>query len=266
MDPRAALYRGVSDGELLRRHRLFVAEGRLVVRRVMEDARYRLHSLLVNEAARSDLADAIARVPPYVPVFQATADEFRDLTGFNIHRGCLALVHRPPALSLEHVLNRPGPVVMLESVANADNVGGVFRNAAAFGAAGVILDDASADPLYRKAVRTSMAAVLGVPFVRAPDWPDAIHWVRRAGFRIAALTPQQPSIRLIEFVRRERDARVAFVLGAEGAGLSAHTLAASDVRVSIQMANGMDSLNVAVAAGIALFAIDSLVNHIVSKE
>jgi len=126
MDSELELYRGVSDRELLRTHRLFVAEGRLVVRRVIETGSYRVRSLLVNDAARRDLADSIERLPPEVAVILARPSEFRDLTGFNIHRGCLALVEHPPARSIDDVLARDGPVIMLEGVSNADNVGGIF--------------------------------------------------------------------------------------------------------------------------------------------
>ncbi len=255
VDPRAAPYRGVSDAELLRRHNLFVAEGRLVVRRVVESGCFRLHSMLVNDAARRDLADVIARLPPDVPVIEATTAEFQELTGFNIHRGCLALVHRPPAAALDAVLARTGPVLMLEGVANADNVGSIFRNAAAFGAAGVILDERTCDPLYRKAVRTSMAAVLRVPFARLVSWPDALTRVRASGRVVAGLHPREPAIEIAEFGARHSGAATALILGAEGAGLSADVRTRVDALVRIPMANGLDSLNVATAAAIALFAL-----------
>jgi tRNA G18 (ribose-2'-O)-methylase SpoU len=253
VDARADLYRGVSDGELLRAHGLFVAEGRLVVRRVIESGRFRLHSLLVNEAARRGLADAIGSLPPEVPVIDASIDQFRALTGFNVHRGCLALVHRPRASTLDEVLARPGAVLMLEGVANADNVGGIFRNAAAFGAAGVLLDARSCDPLYRKAVRTSMGAVLRVPNARIDSWPHALARVRSSGRVVVALHPRDRAIPIDEFAVRQAGTVPAFVLGAEGEGLSDELLAGADACVKIPMASGIDSLNVAVAAAVALF-------------
>jgi tRNA G18 (ribose-2'-O)-methylase SpoU len=257
MDSELELYRGVSDRELLRAHGLFVAEGRLVVRRVIENGSYRVRSLLVNAAARRDLADSIERLPPEVPVLVARTSEFRALTGFNIHRGCLALVEHPPGRSIDDVLAGDGPVIMLEGVSNADNVGGIFRNAAAFGAAGVILDERSCDPFYRKAVRTSMAAVLTMPFARAVEWHDALIHVRRAGFFLTALTPRTTATPIAVFTAHPGARRVALVLGAEGTGLSDVTLGTADAAVRIPLAEGVDSVNVSVAAGIALYLLNS---------
>jgi tRNA G18 (ribose-2'-O)-methylase SpoU len=257
MDSEVELYRGVSDRELLRTHRLFVAEGRLVVRRVIENGSYRVRSLLVNDAARRDLADSIERLPPEVPVIVARTSEFRDLTGFNIHRGCLALVEHPPDRSIDDVLAREGPVVMLEGVSNADNVGGIFRNAAAFGAAGVILDERSCDPFYRKAVRTSMAAVLTMPFARAVRWHDALSRVRAAGLVLSARTPRLPATPIADFTAHLGARRAALVLGAEGTGLSDATLGTADAAVRVPLAPGVDSVNVAIAAGIALYLLNS---------
>ena len=144
---------------------------------------------------------------------------------------------------------------MLEGVANADNVGGIFRNAAALGAAGVILDAASCDPLYRKAVRTSMGAVLGVPFVRIDGWREAFAQVRTSGRQIVALTPREPSISIDDLAARRRAGAPALVLGSEGGGVATATLASVDATVRIPIATDVDSLNVAVAAGIALYVI-----------
>jgi tRNA G18 (ribose-2'-O)-methylase SpoU len=254
MDPRAALYRGVSDSELLRAHGLFIAEGRLIVRRVIEDGRYKLHSILVSDAARRDLAGALACVRAEVPVIEARLDEFRQLTGVNIHRGCLALVHRPPERSGAEAMTGPGPLLLLEGINNADNVGGIFRNAAAFGAAGVLLDEQTCDPFYRKAVRTSMGAVLRVPFARVGSWPQALAQVK-ACRSLLALTPGERAVPIHDLVTRHGGAAPALVLGAEGAGLSTQTLAAADVMVRIPTTGYVDSLNVAVAAGVALFAL-----------
>jgi tRNA G18 (ribose-2'-O)-methylase SpoU len=257
MDSELELYRGISDRELLRTHGLFVAEGRLVVRRVIENGTYRVRSLLVNDAARRDLAALIECLPPEVPVILARTSAFRDLTGFNIHRGCLALVEHPPARAIDDVLVRDGPVVMLEGVSNADNVGGIFRNAAAFGAAGVILDEQSCDPFYRKAVRTSMAAVLTVPFARAVGWHDALIRVRGAGLFLSALTPRVTATPIADFTAALGGRRVALVVGAEGAGLSDATLGIADAAVRIPLAQGVDSINVSIAAGIALYLLNS---------
>ena len=165
------------------------------------------------------------------------------------------MVERPQLPSPEEVLVRDGVVVILEGVANADNVGGIFRNAAAFGAAGVILSPTCCDPLYRKAVRTSMGAVLQVPFARLRAWPDSLERVRGAGRQLVALTPRAPSASIVDFARGARGLSLALIAGTEGDGVSPTVEAMADARVSIPMAPGVDSLNVAVATGIALFVL-----------
>jgi len=254
-DPRIAAYRDMPDAELLRSCGLFVAEGRLVVQRVIEDGRYRVQSVLVSETARRSLEPAIAAVAADVPIYVCDAADFLGITGHHIHRGCLALVDRPPALSIHAVIDHARLVVILEAVGNADNVGGVFRNAAAFDAGGVILSPTCCDPLYRKAIRTSMGAALRVPFARAGDWPGALSQLRAAGFTIVALTPREPSESLAAFCAAPRPGGVALVIGAEGAGLTLSVEAIADYRVRIPTSSGVDSLNLAVAAGIALYAL-----------
>jgi tRNA G18 (ribose-2'-O)-methylase SpoU len=255
-DPRVAAYHGLRDGDLLRSHGLFVAEGRHVVRRVVEDPRYRVQSVLVNDAALRDLEPAIVTLDAAVPIFVCAADQMAEIAGYDVHRGCLALVHRPPPASVDGVILASTTLVVLESVSNADNVGGVFRNAAAFGVDGVLLSPACCDPLYRKAIRTSMAAALRVPFARAgvDDWPGALTRVKAAGFAIVALTPREPSETLLQFASRPRPARLALMVGSEGAGLTPEAQTAADYRVRIPIASGIDSLNLAVATGIALYS------------
>ena len=175
-DPRVAAYRGVRDGELLRSRGLFVAEGRHIVRRVVEDGRYRVRvrarercSVARSRAGARDARRGACRS------WSARAEgRSSAIAGYDVHRGCLALVHRPPPVSVDVLVAHASTLlVVLEGVSNADNVGGVFRNAAAFGAGGVLLSPTCCDPLYRKAIRTSMGATLRVPFARvgADDWP-----------------------------------------------------------------------------------------------
>jgi tRNA G18 (ribose-2'-O)-methylase SpoU len=254
-DPRVAGYHDVPDPELVRLNGLFVAEGRLVVRRVIEDGRYRVQSLLVSEAARRALDSVIATLGPDVPVYVCEAADFLGIAGYDVHRGCLALVERPPDLSIDTLLASARTVVVVEGVTNADNVGGLFRNAAAFGADAVLLSPTSCDPLYRKAIRTSMAAAIRVPFARAVDWPGALTQIRTAGFTIVALTPREPSETLEAFASRPRPARVALVVGTEGDGLTPAAEAAADHRVRIPIGDDVDSLNLAVAVGIALYRL-----------
>jgi tRNA G18 (ribose-2'-O)-methylase SpoU len=253
-DRRAAAYRELSDAELLRTRGLFVAEGRLIVRRILDDARYVVESLLLNDAALRDLETALARLDRSVPALVCRNADFAQLTGFNLHRGCLALVHRPPPTSLTSLIESTHRGVILDGITNADNVGGVFRNAAAFDADGVLLSPTTCDPFYRKAIRTSMGAVLQVPFARAAagEWPGVIDTLHAAGFVVVALTPREPSESLDAFSMRTHPERLALVIGAEGAGLTPAIEVAADHRVRIPISRRVDSLNLAVAAGIAL--------------
>ncbi len=253
-DPRIVAYRDIGDPELVRSRGLFIAEGRLVVRRLIEDGRWRVQSVLVSDAARASLQPVLETVAQGVPVYVCAAAEFLRLTGYNIHRGCLALVERPPALPVDAIVPESRTMLVLEAVTNADNVGGIFRNAAAFGVDGVLLSPTCCDPFYRKAIRTSMAAVLRVPFTRAGAWPQDLLRVKAAGFTIVALTPREPAETLTAFAS-QRSERLALVVGTEGAGLTRAVEEIADRRVRIPIADTVDSLNVAVAVGIALHAL-----------
>jgi tRNA G18 (ribose-2'-O)-methylase SpoU len=258
-DPRLAEYHGVPDPELVRARGLFVAEGRFVVQRLIDAGRHAVASVLVNEAAFASLASSWARLPPDVPVYVCEADGFRRLTGFNIHRGCLAIARRPEAIAVGALIAGARRVVVaLEQVANADNVGGVFRNAAAFGVDGVVLSPGCCDPFYRKAIRTSMGAALTLPFASDESWPASLARLREAGFTVAALTPRGDGVDLAAFARDRARSKLAIVLGAEGAGLTPAAEAAAGVRLRIPIQREIDSLNVAVAAGIALYALKNV--------
>jgi tRNA G18 (ribose-2'-O)-methylase SpoU len=255
-DPRLALYRGVRDPELLRAHGAFVAEGRMVVRRLLTASRFRARSVLVTPAARAELGDILEALGPDVPVYVAGADLFSELTGFHVHRGCLAIGDRQGHdLAWRDGVRHARTVIVLERVGNPDNVGGVFRNAAALGADAVLLSPGCSDPLYRKAIRTSMAATLTVPFAAAEPWPEALDGLRAAGFSIVALTPSSDAPDLADPAALPRRTRVALLLGHEGDGLSRDALARADHRARIPMMSGADSLNVATAAAIALYKL-----------
>ena len=187
-DPRLEPFLHISDARMMQERGLFVAEGRMVVQRLLADPRYTVESMLVNAASLAALRDGITRLPGATPVFECATSAFEAVTGFNIHRGCLALVRRPAALSWREAAGASSVVVVLEGVSDADNVGSVFRNAAALGAGAVLLSPTCCDPLYRKAIRTSMGHVLRVPFARLAPWPEALEAVGAAGFMLAALT------------------------------------------------------------------------------
>jgi tRNA G18 (ribose-2'-O)-methylase SpoU len=256
-DPRLADYRALARPESIRARGLFVAEGRMVVERLLGDSRYVVRSMLLSRAAYAALERSLAPLDAAVPVYICRVREFLDITGFNIHRGCLALVERPVDLPLAQVIAGADLVIVLEEVANADNVGSVFRNADAFGAGGVLLTAGCCDPFYRKAVRTSMAATLRVPFARLAHWPAELAALRAAGFALVALTPRAPALTLDQFARQLPD-RVALLVGTEGAGLTPGVEAAADYRVRIPIRPQVDSLNLSVAAGIALSRLAGL--------
>jgi tRNA G18 (ribose-2'-O)-methylase SpoU len=257
-DVRLDPYRLVGDPHALDRDGLFVAEGRLVVVRLLEDRRFAIHSVLVTPAAESALRGALAARPD-VPVHVCEPEVLRAITGFSFHRGCLALAYRgaephpsapgswPPVLHARRVL-------ALEGVTDPDNVGGLFRTAFAFGVDAVILDRATADPLYRKAIRTSMAATLRLPFVRVDAWVEGLQLLRDAGLRVIALTPHPDAVPL-DAVAIGADDRLVIVAGSEGSGMSPESLALADARVRIPVDPLADSLNVVTAAAIALHAL-----------
>jgi tRNA G18 (ribose-2'-O)-methylase SpoU len=248
-DPRVADYARVGDAGWLREQGLFVAEGRLVVRRLLEDGRFDVASVLVTPAARAALADLLDD-DPACPVYVAAQDDLNALAGFNFHRGCLALAHRPPGAAIDALVGAR-LLVAAEEVGNPDNVGGIFRSALAFGAGGVVLDSRSADPLYRKAIRTSMGASLRLPFAQVEQWPSALGRLRESGYRVLAFTPSEDAATL-EGLDVNRQEKVVLLFGSEGEGLSAAAMEAAHQRVRIAIDPRSDSLNVAVAAGIAL--------------
>jgi tRNA G18 (ribose-2'-O)-methylase SpoU len=246
-DPRLEPYRHVGDADWLRAHGLFVAESRLVFARLIELGAP-VESVLVTPAALAAFDPAL--LAPCT-VFVAPPSIVTGVTGFNFHRGCLALARRRPPRALDE-LATARRLVILEGVNNPDNVGGIFRSAAALGAGGVVFGPGSGDPLYRKSVRTSMGAVLWLPFACAEPWPDALRRIQEMGFVIAALTPAG-AVTLDELVAGiPADSRIAVMAGAEGPGLSDAALAAAATTVRIPVHPRSDSLNVVVAVSIAL--------------
>lgn len=260
-DPRLADYRHLPDPALLRRGEIFIAEGRHVVRVLLAASPLTARSLLLTPTAYQSLRDLVEPRLGTLPVYVVPAGAIQAVTGFDIHRGCLAAGERPRPRGVEALLGEgrdfphggPRTIVVLERVANADNVGGVFRNAAAFGADAVVLGPNCCDPLYRKAIRVSMGASLRVGFASAETWPGAVHRLREHGFTVAALTPRAGAIAIDAFAAGwTRGSRLALLAGAEGDGLSEAALSAADVALRIPLAPGTDSLNLATATGIAL--------------
>ncbi len=186
-DPAMAGYRDVADPAALARKRLFVVEGRLPVGRLIDDRRFEIESIAATPSATHALAPLLARHSD-LSVYICEPSILEAVTGFDFHRGCLALARRPAAALPVSTFARASRLIALEAVGNPDNVGGLFRAALALGAAGVLLDRASADPLYRKAIRTSMGASLRVPFTRVEPWPYGLDELKSGGFQVIALT------------------------------------------------------------------------------
>ncbi|HWA66627.1 MAG TPA: RNA methyltransferase [Mycobacteriales bacterium] len=254
-DPRLADYRALTDVALRMSvespHGMFIAEGALVIERAL-DAGYRLRSALMTPQWLDRSAPWLARAD--APVYVGSDALLRSLTGFHVHRGALASVHRRELPSVDEVSRGARRLAVIEDLVNHTNLGAIFRTAAALGVDGVVVSPQSADPLYRRCVRVSMGAVFTVPYARATSWPDAIGGLRAAGFRTLALTPAPDAVDLggVEF---DPDDRIAIVVGTEGEGLTRPAIEACEAAVQIPMAAGIDSLNVATAAGIAMWEL-----------
>ncbi|AXB45475.1 rRNA methyltransferase [Amycolatopsis albispora] len=226
-----------------------IAEGTVVVRRLLESA-YPVRALLGVQRRIEELTAELA--PVDVPAYVTPAQTMADVVGFHLNRGVLAVADRAPQPHAGALIARARTLAVLESVGDHENLGSLFRNAAALGIDGVLLGPGCADPLYRRSVRVSMGNVLRVPFARLEPWPDGLGLLREHGFRVAALTPRPGSVSLREV--RELD-KVALLVGSEGPGLTEEALAAADLAVRIPMADGVDSLNVATAAAVAFYEL-----------
>ena len=232
------------------REGLFVAEGEGVLRVLARSTRAEAVSVLIAEKRQAALTGIIEALPAETPVYLANQAAMDAVVGFPIHRGILALgrlVATPSAAELLASLPAEALVLALCGIANHDNLGGLFRNAAAFGADAVLLDADCCDPLYRKAIRVSVGAALTMPFARLGRDEDPVTALTAAGFEPLALSPRGET-RLADLAR---PSRAAVLLGAEGPGLAESLLARSRT-IAIPMASGFDSLNVATTAGIVL--------------
>lgn len=265
-DPRLADYRSLKDAELLRRRGRFIVEGRTNLLVLLADSPCRPESILLGEAAFEALRGALERDAVGVPVFVAPQSVLEAVVGFSVHRGALAVCRRPAPRAADELIEavrarEPSPrVVVLEDVRDADNVGAIFRNALALGGRAVFLSRGCCDPLYRKAIRTSMGASLRLPFARVADVVGLLARLRESGFAVLAFDPKQSANALVAGAGGVADP-VALVVGTEGAGLSAAARAAATRCVRIGMEPGVDSLNVATAVAIGLFALRGVGNR-----
>jgi len=249
-DPRIDAYGAIRERDLVGRDGRFVAEGKVVLDMLLAAPLCRVDSLLIAEQRIASLAGLLAQVPADVPVYAAAQPVIDAIAGFPLHRGILAIGRRAEAPSAAELLARLPPradILLLSAIANHDNMGGIFRNAAAFGAGAILLDADCCDPLYRKAIRVSVGAALLVPFAKIPRGEDPLALLEQHGFAPLALSPAGAAT-LSDLVPAPRN---AVLLGAEGPGL-APGLIARTAGVRIAMAPGFDSLNVATTSGIVL--------------
>lgn len=253
-DERLADYRDLTDIALRRRLEpaggLYIAESAKVLARAVQ-AGHTPRSVLTQEKWQAEVTTLVGEDTPVYVVDAAVAE---NLTGYAVHRGLLAAMHRPQLPEPADVLAGARRVLVLEDIVDHTNVGAAFRAAAGLGADAVLVSERCADPLYRRSVRVSMGTVFQVPWTRLPAWREARGILHTAGFRIAALALAEDALSLDELAAAPPE-RLALVMGAEGDGLSRSALAAADDIVTIPMAGGVDSLNVAAAAAVALWAV-----------
>jgi tRNA G18 (ribose-2'-O)-methylase SpoU len=252
-DERIADYRALTDVELRTRweppHGLFIAEGELVLRRALK-AGYEPRSYLVETKRVGQLHD----IADAAPVYAGDAEVLEQITGFHVHRGVLASFRRKPVRTMTEVLENARRAVILEDINNHTNIGAIFRGVAALGIDAVLLSPTCADPLYRRSVRVSMGEVFAIPYATLDPWPGGLQTVRDAGFSLLAMTPDETAVPIQKLTEAQRH-KAALIMGAEGPGLSAKALEASDVRVRIPMRRGVDSLNVAAATAVACWEL-----------
>jgi tRNA G18 (ribose-2'-O)-methylase SpoU len=263
-DPRLTDYTDLTDVRLRTVREpaegLYMAESSTVIRRALE-AGHRPRSFLMADKWLGTMADVLEgeAVPAGTPVYLAEEDVLRAVTGFHLHRGALAAMHRPALPSVHDLVTaaRGGAgarrVAVLEDVVDHTNVGAAFRSAAALGVDAVLVSPRCADPLYRRSVRVSMGTVFQVPWTRFASWPGGLRELQEDGFTVAALALSDDAVSLDDLAADPPE-RLALVLGTEGDGLSAQAVETADTVVKIPMAGGVDSLNVAAASAVAFWA------------
>lgn len=253
----AELIRHTGDPAWLLDHDYFVGEGRNVVRRLLEARRFQVDALLLTPPAETAMAPALAAVdagarPRVEVVPQAELDR---LTGFRLHQGCVAFARRRPLPAWDPSMTHTGVSVLLERVRDPDNVGSIMRSAQALGVSTILVGPECADPFYRKAIRTSMGAVFSLTLAAAEPWPEVLTMVKEAGARLVAATPDDTADPIEAVAASTGAGPIVLMVGSEGEGLTGHARQAADIEARIPMANDIDSLNVAVATAVAVYAL-----------
>lgn len=254
-DPRLAFFTNLTDVSLRRLSEptsgLYLAESPKVIERALTAGH--------RPVAVITLEKWIAKLEPLlrdhdVPVFVGDESELEKLTGFLLHRGSIAAMERPPLATVADIVRDARRIVILENIIDHTNVGAIFRSVAGLGADAVLITPECADPLYRRSVRVSMGTVLQVPWTRISSWPAGLQELKEAGFVVASLALSDDAVSLAELAAENHE-KLAVVFGTEGHGLTPATIAASDRVVRIPMSHGVDSLNVAAAAAVTLYAL-----------
>jgi len=263
-DPRLSDYAHATDVALKnarraepgREHGLYLAESLLVLERALRAGHVPRSVLALGTSEHEAVAALAAAGHPDVPVFVGPGDLLAELTGYLLHRGLIAAMDRPPLRDPAELLAATDArrIVVIENVVDPTNVGAIFRSAGAIGADAVLVTPRCSDPFYRRAIRVSMGTVLQVPWTRVGEWPELGPQLAATGFHIAALALTPDAVSLRDFERRVPE-RLALVLGAEGEGLTPEAIAAADTMVQIPMLHGIDSLNVAAASAVAMWAV-----------
>lgn len=261
-DPALDVYARLTEAQLMNRfdpkNAMFIAESPKVIQRAL-DAGYRPISLLMERKDITGSAKEIIAQCGDIPLFTADRDVLTQLTGFQLTRGVLCAMSRPPLPSVEETLQNAKRVVILENVQNPTNVGAIFRSAAALGMDAVLLTPGCSDPLYRRSARVSMGTVFQIPWTflgnSIQDWPEpGMTQLRTLGFKTAAMALSDDSVSIDE-PRLTQQERLAIILGSEGDGLTDHTIAQCDYTVKIPMYHDVDSLNVAAASAVAFWEL-----------
>jgi tRNA G18 (ribose-2'-O)-methylase SpoU len=261
-DDRLIDYRNLTDVALRARHEpasgMYIAESASVIERAVE-AGHRPRSILMQDSwldRMNPMLESIGAFEPHgIPVFVGDRAVLESLTGFHVHRGALAAMHRPELPSVASVVAGATRIVVLEDLVDHTNVGAIFRSAAGLGIDAILVTPRCADPLYRRSVRVSMGTVFQIPWTRIENWPAGLDELRAAGFTIAALSPRTDTSINLDDLAAHPPEKLALVFGTEGDGLTDTALSTSDTRVSIPMHAGVDSLNVAAASAVVFWAL-----------
>ena len=256
-DKRLGAYLNIKERDLTGRQSRFIAEGKVVLRVLLQSAQFEAESLLITENKLAGMQDILSLCSSDVPVYVVSSAHMDQIAGFNVHRGILAVGKRKISSDINRLIKsipENGLMLILCGISNHDNIGSIFRNAAAFEASCVLLDETCCDPLYRKAIRVSVGATLQVPYTHNGQIDDIIKAVAEAGINLIALSPQSTQ----SLYELPAHGRTALLLGTEGDGLPPHLLTSLQT-ARIPMSRHFDSLNVATASGIALSCLSR--NH-----